>query len=115
MEDFGEIFIIHFIIIALAMIIISIDSKSIFGKYSDYDLYVPKPIFPKELLFKLIILTLPFRGIFMFLRRYNILKYSCLIVLIYIIVLAIFTIGSIKLLTCLKRKAKMSNKKEHQI
>ncbi|WPC42321.1 hypothetical protein [Clostridium sp. JS66] len=88
---------IFFSILLLLMMIIAIDSNSLFGKYSDYGLYIPKLIFPLELLTALIILTLPFEGIFIFLKQYSLLNYSCLIVPIYIIVIVIVVVITMKL------------------
>lgn len=76
---------IFFSILLLSMMIIAIDSNSLLGKYSHYRLYIPKLTFPIQLLTTLMVLTLPFEGIFIFLKHYNLLNYSCVIVLTYII------------------------------
>lgn len=103
--------IIFFIIILLAMMLISVDSKYLYNDGSYPYLFTSKLTFPYELSIVLIIFTSTFQAIFVFLTKYHLLTYSCLIVPIYIIILAIFTISITKLLTYLKKKAKMSNKK----
>ncbi|URZ06596.1 hypothetical protein CLROS_019290 [Clostridium felsineum] len=65
---------IFFSILLLSMMIIAIDSNLLFGKYSDHGLYIPKLTFPIQLLTTLIVLTLLFEGIFIFLNHYNLLN-----------------------------------------
>ncbi|GKX68215.1 hypothetical protein [Inconstantimicrobium mannanitabidum] len=88
---------IFFSIILILMMIIAIDSNSLFGKYSDYGLYIPSLVFPLELLIALAILTLPFQWIIALLIKYNLLNYSCIIVLICIITIAMMTLSVMKL------------------
>lgn len=88
---------IFFSIILILMMIIAIDSNSLFGKYSDYGLYIPPLVFPLELLIVLAILTIPFQWIIALLIKYNLLNYSCIIVPICIIIIAIMTLSVMKL------------------
>ncbi|GKX68222.1 hypothetical protein [Inconstantimicrobium mannanitabidum] len=88
---------IFFAIILLLMMIIAIDSNSLFGKYSNYGLYIPPLVFPFELLAGIIILTLPFQGILILVKQYNLLNYSCIMFPTYIIIIALMAVSAMKL------------------